>query len=441
MKILVIGGGGREHALVWKLAQSKLATKIFCAPGNPGIAQIAECVPIAATDVAKLADFVQLKCVGLTVVGPEAPLCAGIVDYFRQRRLRIFGPSKDGAQMEGSKVFSKRFFLKHGVPTGRAEIFTDANAARDCVRNWGAPVVVKADGLAAGKGVIVAQTVEQAEQAIADIMVKKVFGDAGNQLIVEECLVGEEASVMALTDGKTFRILAAAQDHKRVGDGDSGPNTGGMGAYSPTPAIDKAPTEQAESDETPRVGAAIRNIFERTLDGLQADGIDYRGVLYAGIMLTKDRGPMLLEYNCRFGDPETQVVLPRMDFDLAEVCRAVADGNLGDMALNWKPEAAVCVVLASGGYPGDYAKGRIISGLDDAAKLPGVTVFHAGTKAGANGAILTDGGRVLGVTALGDGIAGAVARAYDAVARIRFDGMHYRRDIAARALGAQRKHP
>jgi len=427
MKILVIGSGGREHALVWKLAQSKLATKIFCAPGNPGIAQLAECVPIAPTDIAKLADFVQLKCIGLTVVGPEAPLCAGIVDYFQARRLRIFGPSKTGAQLEGSKVFSKKFFLKHGVPTGRAEIFTDANAARACVRSWGAPVVVKADGLAAGKGVIVAKTVAEAEQAIADIMEKKVFGAAGDQLIVEECLVGEEASVMALTDGKCFRILAAAQDHKRIGDGDTGPNTGGMGAYSPTPVIDKIPTEQ------------LRNIFERTLAGLQADGIDYRGVLYAGIMLTKDRGPMLLEYNCRFGDPETQVVLPRMDFDLAEACRAVADGALGEMTLNWKPEAAVCVVLASGGYPGDYAKGKLITGLDEAAKLPGVTVFHAGTKAGPNGGVVTDGGRVLGVTALGDGIAGAVSRAYEAVARIRFDGMQYRRDIAARALRAKQE--
>ena len=422
MKILVIGSGGREHALVWKLAQSKLATKLYCAPGNPGIAQLAECVPIAPTDIPKLADFVQLQCIGLTVVGPEAPLCAGIADYFKARRLRIFGPSQAGAQLEGSKVFSKKFFLKHGVPTGRAEIFTDANAARACVRKWGAPVVVKADGLAAGKGVIVAQTVAEAEQAIADIMEKKVFGAAGDQLIVEECLVGEEASVMALTDGKCFRILAAAQDHKRIGDNDTGPNTGGMGAYSPTPALDKVPPEQ------------IRNIFERTLAGLQTDGIDYRGVLYAGIMLTKDHGPMLLEYNCRFGDPETQVVLPRMDFDLAEACRATADGKLGEMTLAWKPEAAVCVVLASGGYPGDYAKGKVISVLDDAAKLPGVTVFHAGTKAGADGAIVTDGGRVLGVTALGDGIAGAVARAYEAVARIHFDGMQYRRDIARRAL-------
>ena len=426
MKILVIGSGGREHALAWKLAQSKLATKLFCAPGNPGIAQVAECVPIAATDIAKLADFVQLKCIGLTVVGPEMPLCAGIADYFQVRRLRVFGPNRTAAQLEGSKVFSKKFLLKHDVPTARAEVFTDPDAARACVRKWGAPVVVKADGLAAGKGVIVAQSVAEAEQAIADIMEKKVFGAAGDHLIVEECLVGEEASVMALVDGKCYRIPAAAQDHKRVGDNDTGPNTGGMGAYSPTPALDKVPPEQ------------IRNIFDRTLAGLQADGIDYRGVLYAGIMLTKT-GPMVLEFNCRFGDPETQAVLPRMDFDLAEACRATADGKLGEMTLDWKPQAAVCVVLASGGYPGEYAKGKVITGLDDAAKLPGVTVFHAGTKAGANGGIVTDGGRVLGVTALGDGIAGAVEYAYEAVARIRFDGMHYRRDIAARALARGKK--
>jgi phosphoribosylamine--glycine ligase len=427
MKILVIGSGGREHALVWKLAQSKRVTKLFCAPGNPGIAQHAECVPIAATDIAKLAEFVQLKCIGLTVVGPEVPLCAGIADYFQARRLRVFGPNGAAAQLEGSKVFSKKFLLKHNVPTARAEVFTDANAARDCVRAWGAPIVIKADGLAAGKGVFVAKTVAEAEAAIADILEKKVFGSAGNQLIVEECLEGEEASVMALVDGKTYRILAAAQDHKRIGDGDTGPNTGGMGAYSPTPAVNAAMDKK------------IREIFDRTLDGLKADGIDYRGVLYAGIMITKDSGPMVLEFNCRFGDPETQVILPRMDFDLAEACLATAEGRLNEMTLNWKHETAICVVLASDGYPGNYTKGAVITGLDDAAKLDNVVVFHAGTKRDASSRVVTDGGRVLGVTALGDGIAGAVARAYEAVARIRFDGMQYRRDIAARALQRKQK--
>jgi phosphoribosylamine--glycine ligase len=416
MKILVIGSGGREHALVWKLAQSKLATKLFCAPGNPGVAQLAECVPLGVTDIEKLAAFALDKKIDLTVVGPEAPLCAGIADVFQAKGLRIFAPNRTSAQLEGSKVFSKKFLLKHGVPTAKAEVFTDALAARACVRKWGAPVVVKADGLAAGKGVIVAQSVAEAEQAIADIMEKKVFGAAGDQLIVEECLTGEEASVMALVDGNCYRILAVSQDHKRIGDNDTGPNTGGMGAYSPI---------GLDIDATP--------VFDRTLAGLKADGIDYRGVLYAGLMLTK-KGPMVLEFNCRFGDPETQVVLPRMDFDLVEACIATAEGRLDKMTLNWKREAAICVVLAAGGYPGNYAKGTLINGLADAAKLPNVTVFHAGTKQGADGAVLTDGGRVLGVTALGDGIAGAVKRAYEAIGRIHFDGMQYRRDIAARAL-------
>lgn len=416
MKILVIGSGGREHALVWKLAQSKLATKLFCAPGNPGIAQLAECVPLGVTDIEKLAAFALDKKIDLTVVGPEAPLCAGIADVFQSKGLRVFAPNRAASQLEGSKVFSKKFLLRHSVPTAKAEVFTDANAARTCVRKWGAPVVVKADGLAAGKGVIVAQSVVEAEQAITDIMEKKVFGAAGDQLIVEECLVGEEASVMALVDGNCYRILAVSQDHKRIGDNDTGPNTGGMGAYSPI---------GLEIDATP--------VFDRTLAGLKADGIDYRGVLYAGLMLTK-QGPMVLEFNCRFGDPETQVVLPRMDFDLVEACIATAEGRLDKMTLNWKREAAICVVLAAGGYPGNYAKGKPINGLAAAAKLPNVTVFHAGTKHGTDGAVLTDGGRVLGVTALGDGIAGAVKRAYEAIGHIHFDGMQYRRDIAARAL-------
>jgi len=423
MKILVIGSGGREHALVWKLAQSRWVSGLFCAPGNPGIAELAECVPIAANDIPQLADFAERRGMDLTVVGPEAPLCAGITDVFQARGLRVFGPNRRAAQLEGSKVFSKQFLLRHGVPTARAEVFGDAAAARACARRWGAPLVVKADGLAAGKGVLVAQTVAEAEQAITDIMEKKVFGSAGDRVLIEECLFGEEASVMALLDGSGYRILAVAQDHKRVGDNDTGPNTGGMGAYSPI---------GREVDAT--------EIFERTLAGLKAEGMDYRGVLYAGLMLT-ERGPMVLEFNCRLGDPETQAVLPRLDFDLAEACRAAADGQLAEMTLRWKPQAAVCVVLASAGYPGHYAKGKTITGLREAAKLPGVTVFHAGTKAGADGQILTDGGRVLGVTALGDNIAAAAQRAYEAVARIHFDGMHYRRDIAARALARLHYQP
>ena len=420
MKILVIGGGGREHALVWKLAQSRQVTKLFCAPGNPGIAELAECVPLAVTDVAKLADFAATQKIDLTVVGPEAALCAGIADAFQAKQLRVFGPTQAAAQLEGSKVFSKQFLLKHNVPTAAAGIFDNPAAARAYVSAHGAPIVVKADGLAAGKGVIVAQSVAEADQAIADIMEKRAFGDAGRQVVIEECLTGEEVSVMALVSGRCVKILAPAQDHKRVGDGDTGPNTGGMGAYSP-------------------VGLAVdaTEIFARTLAGLAADGIDYRGVLYAGLMLTP-AGPKVLEFNCRFGDPETQAVVPRMDFDLVEACIATADGTLDKFELKWKPGAAVCVVLTAGGYPGDFKRGDTIAGLPAAAKLANVTVFHAGTQFQA-GQIVTAGGRVLGVTGLGRDIADATRRAYDGVKWIQFAGAHYRRDIAARALARTTK--
>ena len=421
MKILVIGGGGREHALVWKLAQSRQVTKLFCAPGNPGIAELAECVPLAVTDVAKLAAFAAEHQIDLTVVGPEAALCAGIADAFQSKQLRVFGPTQAAARLEGSKVFSKQFLLKHNVPTAAAGIFDNPAAARAYVRAHGAPIVVKADGLAAGKGVIVAQSVAEADQAIADIMEKRAFGDAGRQVVIEECLTGEEVSVMALVSGNTVKILAPAQDHKRVGDGDTGPNTGGMGAYSP-------------------VGLAVdaTEIFARTLAGLAADGIDYRGVLYAGLMLTP-AGPKVLEFNCRFGDPETQAVVPRMDFDLVEACIATADGTLDKFELKWKPGAAVCVVLTAGGYPGEFKRGDTIAGLPAAAKLANVTVFQAGTKRDAAGQLVTDGGRVLGVTGLGRDIADATRRAYDGVKWIQFAGAHYRRDIAARALARTTK--
>ena len=421
MKILVIGGGGREHALVWKLAQSRQVTKLFCAPGNPGIAELAECVPLAVTDVAKLAAFAAEHQIDLTVVGPEAALCAGIADAFQAKQLRVFGPTQAAAQLEGSKVFSKQFLLKHNVPTAAAGIFDNPADARAYVRQHGAPIVVKADGLAAGKGVIVAQSVAEADQAIADIMEKRAFGDAGRQVVIEECLTGEEISVMALVSGKTVKILAPAQDHKRVGDGDTGPNTGGMGAYSP-------------------VGLAVdaTEIFARTLAGLAADGIDYRGVLYAGLMLTP-AGPKVLEFNCRFGDPETQAVVPRMDFDLVEACIATADGTLDKFELKWKPGAAVCVVLTAGGYPGEFKRGDTIAGLPAVAKLANVTVFQAGTKRDAAGQLVTDGGRVLGVTGLGSDIADATRRAYDGVKWIQFAGAHYRHDIAARALARTTK--
>ncbi len=422
MKLLVIGSGGREHALVWKLAQSGRVTQLFCAPGNAGIALQAECIPIAATDIDRLVAFAIEKQIDLTIVGPEASLCAGIVDAFRAKGLRVFGPSQQAAQLEGSKVFSKRLLLKYGVPTAAAEIFDNADTARAFIRKHAVPVVVKADGLAAGKGVVVAQSVEEAERAIDDIMLRKIFGGAGAQVVVEECLAGEEVSVMALVDGRTFRVLATAQDHKRVFDGDRGPNTGGMGAYSPTPVVGK------------ELNGPIDEIFRRTLGGLRAEGIDYRGVLYAGLMLTK-QGPSVLEFNCRFGDPETQVVVPRMDFDLIEAALATIEGRLDALDLKWKPEAAVCVVMAAGGYPGPFERGKTIEGLKETAGLDNVTVFHAGTRRGAGGQIVTDGGRVLGVTALGGNIAEAARGAYDAAQRITFDGAQFRRDIAARALG------
>ncbi len=396
MKILVIGGGGREHALIWKLAQSRHVTKLFCAPGNPGIAELAECVPLDVTDIAQLAAFAVKQKIDLTVVGPEGPLCAGIADAFQAQQLRVFGPSKLAAQLEGSKVFSKQFLLNHNVPTAAAGIFDNPADARAYIRQHGAPIVVKADGLAAGKGVIVAQSIAEAEQAIVDIMEKRAFGDAGRQVVIEECLTGEEVSVMALVSGGAVKILAPAQDHKRVGDNDAGPNTGGMGAYSPV----GLPVDATE-------------IFARTLAGLKADGIDYRGVLYAGLMLTP-AGPKVLEFNCRFGDPETQAVVPRMDFDLVEACLATADGTLDKFEMQWKPGAAVCVVMTAGGYPGNYERGHVITGLPAAGKLANVTVFHAGTQF-QNGQIVTAGGRVLGVTGVGGDIADATRRAYDGV--------------------------
>ncbi|HVM60934.1 MAG TPA: phosphoribosylamine--glycine ligase [Verrucomicrobiae bacterium] len=421
MKLLVIGSGGREHALVWKLAQERRVTKLFCAPGNGGIAELAECVPIPATDINALAEFAAKQKIDLTVVGPEAPLCAGIVDVFQARGLRVFGPNKRAAQLEGSKVFSKKLLLKHKVPTAAAAIFDKADAARAHLRRVGAPIVVKADGLAAGKGVIVAASVEEADRAIAEIMEQKIFGAAGAQVVIEECLRGEELSVMALVDGKSFVTLASAQDHKRVFDGDRGPNTGGMGAYSPTPVLDK------------KLDAQVADIFQRTLAGLRAEGIDYHGVLYAGLMIT-GRGPQVLEFNCRFGDPETQAVLPRLKSDLADAMDATIDGSLDRLRLAWAEDAAVCVVMAAGGYPGPYEKGRPIEGLKRAAKSDKVSVFHAGTRRDADGSTVTDGGRVLGVTGLGDSIEKAASRAYEAVQQIHFDGAHFRRDIAARAM-------
>ncbi len=423
MKVLVIGSGGREHTLVWKLLQSPSVEHLFWCPGNPAALSHPklELQLIPATDIARLADLAQREKITLTIIGPEAPLVAGVSDEFHRRGLAIFGPTRQGAQLEGSKAFSKEFFLKHKIPTGRAEIFSKLDKALAYARRQPVPMVVKADGIAAGKGVIICKTHAEAETALRDIMEKKIFGDAGNLVLVEECLTGPEVSVHAITDGTTYHLLASAQDHKRALDGDQGLNTGGMGTYSPTPLF------------TPELEKLTRKeIFDRTLAGLKADGISYCGVLYAGLMITPD-GPKILEYNCRFADPETQVILPRLENDLAEVLLAACQGTLGNMELRWKSEAAVCVVLAAGGYPGPFHKGDVIHGLNQATTSSEVHVFHAGTTLQGK-EVVTSGGRVLGVTALGKTMRDAVDSAYHAADLIQFEGKHCRRDIAAKAL-------
>lgn len=419
--ILIVGGGGREHALAWKLAHDSSAPRLVCAPGNAGTAELAENLPLAATDLDGLLAWALEHKPYLTVIGPEAPLCAGLADRFRAAGLRVFGPDRAAAQLEGSKVFSKDVMVKAGVPTAKAASFDEPGAARAYARSLRPPLVVKADGLAAGKGVLICRSLPEAENAIDEAMVRGAFGAAGARVLVEEFLDGEEASILALTDGERLVMLASAQDHKRVFDRDEGPNTGGMGAYSPAPVV------------TPDLWPVIRSkVFEPTLLELRKRGIVYRGVLYAGLMLTR-YGPQVLEFNCRFGDPETQAILPRWDGDLLPALDACADGVLREDHVRWKDGACVCVVMAAGGYPGSFKKGDVIQGLADAARLPGVTVFHAGTRLH-NGAVVTDGGRVLGVTATGAGLRQAVTRVYDAAARIRFPGAHYRKDIAWRAL-------
>lgn len=421
MKILVIGGGGREHAIVWKLSQSRYVDKIYCVPGNAGIADIAECIDIDLSDFDALLDFVKYEWVDLTIVGPEAPLSRGIVDFFERDERRIIGPTKTAAQLESSKVFSKEFMKRHRIPTAEYKAFTSYLHAEDYVRMKGAPIVIKADGLAAGKGVIVASTVDEAIDALRLIMKDRAFGDAGNKVIVEECLQGEEASFMVFTDGKTIVPMVSSQDHKRVFDNDEGPNTGGMGAYSPAPVV---------TEELQRI--VMEKVMNPTIYGLKSDGIKYKGILYAGLMIS-DGKPSVLEFNCRLGDPEAQPILSRLDTDLIDISMAIADEKLSDIDIKWKDEAAVCVVLASKGYPGKYENGKVIFGLDDAKKMKDVVVFHAGT-AFNNNEIVTNGGRVLGVTALGQNIKAAKDRAYEAIKKIHFEGMHYRRDIADKAL-------
>ncbi|MEO2066121.1 MAG: phosphoribosylamine--glycine ligase [Desulfurobacteriaceae bacterium] len=420
MKVLVVGSGGREHALAWKLAQSGKVSKVYGAPGNPGIAQIGQCIDIPVTEIKALADFAEKEGIDLTVVGPEAPLVAGIVNEFESRGLKIFGPSKQAARLEGSKAFAKEMMKKYGVPTADFKVFSDPEEAKRYVKEKGAPIVVKADGLAAGKGVVVAKSVEEAIEAIEKIMVEKVFGSAGDKVVIEDCLFGEEASYLVITDGERFIPLATAQDHKAVFDGDKGPNTGGMGAYSPAPVL----SEELEREVQERVIKPI-------LEGMRKEGHPFKGVLYAGLMVT-DEGVKVLEFNVRFGDPEAQAILRRLDSDLFDVCMSVSEGKLVD-ELKWKPETSICVVLASKGYPGKYEKGKVITGIEEAEKIPTVVVFHAGTKI-ENGKLVTNGGRVLNVTALGKDIFEARERVYRAVEKIHFEGMHYRKDIGLKAI-------
>jgi len=421
MKILVVGGGGREHALVWKLSQSPLVDQIYCAPGNPGIAEIAECVDIPADKIAALCDFALDQEIDLTVVGPEVPLTLGIVDLFQTAGLEIFGPNKAAAQIEGSKGFSKDLMAKYNIPTAAYRSFTDRDQAVAYVREQGAPIVVKADGLAAGKGVIVAMTEEQAIAGIDDIMLDKVFGAAGASVVVEEFMAGEEASFFAFTDGKNILPLASSQDHKPAYDDDQGPNTGGMGAYSPAPVVTAELHDQI-----------VETIVRPTIAGMASEGMPYSGILYVGLMI-KDGVPRVVEYNARFGDPECQPLLMRMKSDLVPVLQACARGDLRQDSIEWYDKAAVCVVMASGGYPGGFAKGLPISGLTEAAALDDVTVFHAGTKL-VDGAITNHGGRVLGVTGLGATVAEAIDKAYQGVACITWQGVHYRKDIGRKAL-------
>lgn len=420
MKVLVVGSGGREHTLVWKLSQSPRVKKIYCAPGNAGISSLAECVPIDALELERLRDFALAQNIDLTVVGPEAPLVAGIVDLFAEAGLKAFGPSRAAARLEGSKSFAKQLMAKYGIPTGAFQTFTDPEAAKAYIRQLGTPCVVKADGLAAGKGVVVAQEPEEAIRTVDHLTAGNK--EAAATLLVEEFLRGEEITVMAFTDGETVKPMVWAQDHKRVYDGDQGPNTGGMGAYSPTGL------------ETPALKEQIyREILVPTIQAMANEGQPFKGILYAGLILTPE-GPKVLEYNARFGDPECQVVLPRLKTDLVAVMEAVLAGKLAQLDLDWTGDAAACVVLASGGYPGKYETGYPITGLN--ALPEGVTVFHAGT-AHDRGQVVTAGGRVLAVTGLGTDLAQAVAKAYAGVDQIRFANRHCRLDIAWRAFRRQ----
>lgn len=427
MNVLVIGGGGREHALAWKAAQSPQVETVFVAPGNAGTATELklENVAIAADDIENLLKFAQENAVGLTIVGPEAPLVAGVVDAFNAAGLAIFGPTKGAAQLEGSKAFSKDFLARHSIPTAAYGTFTDSEAAKSYVREQGTPIVIKADGLAAGKGVIIAETEDQAFTAIDDMLAGNRFGDAGSRVVIEEFLVGEEASFIVMVDGKTALAFASSQDHKARDNGDKGPNTGGMGAYSPAPVV------------TPDVhNWVMDHVIEPTVQGMAAEGHPYTGFLYAGLMIAPDGTAKVLEYNCRFGDPETQPIMMRLQSDLVELCLAACQGELAEQVIDFDPRATVGVVMAAGGYPEGYAKGKVIHGLQD-ADTSDTKVFHAGTKREENGDIVTAGGRVLCVTAIADSVSLAQQKAYAGVSKISWEDVYYRTDIAHRAIARE----
>ena len=421
MKVLVIGGGGREHAVCKKLSESKDVTQILCAPGNAGIVQVARCIPeVKATDVEGIVALAKKEKVDFVCVTPDDPLALGCVDRLEEEGIPAFGPTAYAAQMEASKIFSKNLMRKYGIPTAKCEIFTEMDKALAYLDTQEAPIVVKADGLALGKGVVVASTIEEAKNAVIEMMEGGKFGRSGARVLIEECMVGREVTVLCFCDGKTIRSMPASQDHKRVFDGDKGPNTGGMGAFAPSPLYTEEIAERTEKE-----------ILIPTLNAMNSEGFTFKGVLYVGLMLTKD-GPKVVEYNARFGDPETQVVLPLLESDLFAIMRAVREGRLAETDIRWKKESAACIVLASGGYPEKYESGKLISGLED-AEAAGATVYHAGTKK-TDAGYVTAGGRVLGVTALGDTLADAVHSAYAAAEKIHFEGAHMRRDIGSRDM-------
>jgi phosphoribosylamine--glycine ligase len=421
MKVLVLGSGGREHALVWKLRQSPRITQLYCAPGNGGIADEAECLPVDLKNLESIAALAARLKPDLTVVGPELPLTLGVVDEFTKRGWPVFGPTQAAAQLEASKSFAKEFLQRHHIPTAHFAICDSMEQVRAALSHFHAPVVVKADGLAAGKGVVIAKSKEEAATTASEMLSGKMLGDAGARVVLEECLKGDELSFLVFSDGERVVPLVAAQDHKRVGDGDTGPNTGGMGAYSTSDIVDEQMRDWL-----------VHHIAQPVVAGMKAEGAEFKGVLYCGLMMTA-RGPMVLEFNCRFGDPETQPILMRLDSDLVEAIEASIEGRVSDGDFRWSRDASVCVVMASGGYPGTYEVGKRIDGLSQAGAVEGVKVFHAGTTK-RDGAYYTSGGRVLGVTARAGDLATAVERVYEACARISFAGAHYRKDIAARAL-------